>query len=103
MRVEILKKDTDEVVETRDVDDYRTWRYHWRAQCESKTHWWRALVREIHHPVCLQSQQPERVVPLTNELVNRIATFNGSSTASVSTALLMGRSVYTNFNEYRLA
>jgi hypothetical protein len=102
VRVEILRSDTDEVVDTRDVGDYRTWRGHWRGQVESKSHGWRALVREIHHPVGLQPQRPERVVPLTNELVNRIARFNGLSTARVSTAILRGSSVHTNFYEYRL-
>ena len=51
----------------------------------------------------LQSQRPERVIPLANELVNRIGEIERMSTARVHTTIVMGRAVYTNFKEYRLA
>ena len=112
-KVEIYELVSGEVIETQEIENMTAFRHYFNAQCNAAEYGFRILggvdkpvewrvIKEPDGHHCTGGREPE-FLPLTDELVAEISSFNGGlSPIEVHAALMQGRTIYTTFSRYRL-
>lgn len=115
-KIEIYERATGQVVETQDCgsdSDLSAFRKHWAKQCNEKEFGFRIVGgsgrpfqrRIVKKEADGHHATDDRVefLPLTDTVCAEIARFNEDMTqGEVHSALLAGRTIYTNFRRYQL-